>query len=98
MTQAKINRYIQNHIMLRRETHDRINYGGVREKQMSNEFKQLLDSCGMSIKSAAPLLGIKYHTVRNYAYDKTPTPDEVLRKLRRYKTQAIKIFGHEKVS
>lgn len=60
-----------------------------------NEFKKLLQGCGLSHKGASRLIGISYDVVKNWSSGRTIAPPDVLMKLMKLERQIGKIFGKE---
>lgn len=56
-------------------------------------FTDLMQSCGLSNKGAAHLLGVRYDTIKNWRYGKAQVPEGVLRDLQRYAEAAEEIFN-----
>lgn len=61
-------------------------------------FRDLLNRCGLTIKTASIILGVPRHTIHNWIYkpDRYNVPDDVIGKLEAYAAQADKIFDKGK--
>ena len=59
---------------------------------MKTRFAQLLNTCGLSQKGAARLLGVRYDTVKNWYYGRCSVPDGVMSDLESYSEAAMNIF------
>lgn len=55
-------------------------------------FTTLMQSCGLSNKGAAYLLGVRPDTIKNWRYGKCDIPDNVIRDMEAYAKAADKIF------
>jgi len=62
---------------------------------MNEDFKHLIDYCGLSKKGAAKLLNVRYDTIKNWYYGRAQVPDGILSNMREYAKCASKIFANQ---